>query len=162
MTLALLRRSAPVAIALVAALALPASSMARQAAPDAPVASGARSGLTIKAASSRFGTILVDGSGRTLYLFTADRGKTSRCYGACARTWPVADAKGAPRAGAGVRRSLIGRTRRSDGRLQVTYRGRPLYYFVNEPAGRVLCQNADEFGGLWLVVRPDGRAVRGG
>ena len=87
----------------------------------------------MKTASSRFGTILVDGAGRTLYLFTADRGKTSRCYGACAKAWPVTYAKGTPRAGAGARASLLGRTKRRDGRLQVTYRGRPLYYYVNEP-----------------------------
>jgi predicted lipoprotein with Yx(FWY)xxD motif len=60
-----------------------------------------------------------------------------------------------------VRSSLLGRTKRRDGRYQVTYKGRPLYYYVSEPPGQVLCQNVDEFGGLWLVVRPDGRAVRG-
>ena len=159
MTTALLRRSA-LAAALVT-LVFPASSMARPAS-DAPVADAARSGITIKASSSRFGTILTDGAGRTLYLFTADRGKTSRCYGACAKAWPVAYAKGTPRAGAGARAALLGRTKRSDGRYQVTYKGRPLYYYVGEPAGQVLCQNVNEFGGLWLVVRPDGRAVRGG
>ena len=148
-------------LAALASLALPASSMARPAS-DAPVAGAAKSGITIRASGSRFGTILTDGAGRTLYLFTADRGKTSRCYGSCARAWPVAYAKGTPRAGAGVRASLLGRTRRSDGRMQVTYRGRPLYYYVNESAGQVLCQNVNSFGGLWLVVRPSGRAVRGG
>lgn len=160
MNLTLPLRSALVAA--LATLALPASSMAVPAPPDAPTAEAARTGVTIKASSSRFGTILVDGSGRTLYLFTADRGSTSRCYGACAKAWPVTYAKGTPRAGKGVKRSLLGRTKRRDGRLQVTYRGRPLYYYVNEPAGQVLCQNVNEFGGLWLVVRPDGTAVRGG
>lgn len=142
-------------------LAPPASAAAREVR-DGPVAAEARTGITIRTASSRFGTILVDGSGRTLYLFTADRGRSSQCYGSCARVWPVAYAKGTPRARGGARRSLLGRTRRRGGRLQVTYRGRPLYYFAGEPAGQVLCQNAREFGGLWLVVRPDGRAVRGG
>lgn len=160
MTLPTIRRAA--CLAALTGLALPASSMARPPAPSAPTAAAAKSGITVKTASSRFGTILVDGAGRTLYLFTADRGRTSRCYGSCAKAWPVAYAKGSPRAGAGARASLLGRTKRRDGRLQVTYRGRPLYYYVDEPAGQVLCQNVNEFGGLWLVVRPDGRAVRGG
>ena len=56
---------------------------------------------------------------------------------------------------------LIGTIRRADGRLQVTYGGRPLYYYVGDrQPGQVLCQNVEEFGGLWLVVRPSGRLVR--
>ena len=160
MNLSTLRRAA--CLMTLASLALPASSMGRPPVPSAPTADAARTGVTVKTASSRFGTILVDGAGRTLYLFTADRGKTSRCYGACAKAWPVTYAKGTPRAAGGARASLLGRTKRRDGRLQVTYRGRPLYYYVNERAGQVLCQNVNEFGGLWLIVRPDGRAVRGG
>jgi predicted lipoprotein with Yx(FWY)xxD motif len=155
-----LRRAA--CLAALTGLALPGSSAARPLAAGAPTAGAAKTGITVKTASSRFGTILVDGAGRTLYLFTADRGRTSRCYGACAKAWPVTYAKGTPRAAGGARASLLGRTKRRDGRLQVTYRGRPLYYYVDEPAGQVLCQNVNEFGGLWLVVRPDGRAVRGG
>ncbi len=160
MTLATIRRA--VCLAALTGLALPASSMARVSSLSAPTAGAAKTGITVKTANSRFGTILVDGAGRTLYLFTADRSSTSRCYGACARAWPVTYAKGTPRAAGGARASLLGRTKRRDGRLQVTYRGRPLYYYVNERAGQVLCQNVNEFGGLWLVVRPNGTAVRGG
>ena len=70
-------------------------------------------------------------------------------------------AKGSLRAGAGVRQALIGTTRRRNGRSQVTYNGWPLYYYINDRRpGQVTCQNVDEFGGLWLVVRPDGRLVR--
>lgn len=159
MTRSTIRRSA--LLAATATLALPASSLVAPASSEGPQASAARKGITIRAANTRFGKILVDGSGRTLYLFTADRGKTSRCYGACAAAWPVAYAKGTPRAGAGVRRSLLGRTKRRDGRFQVTYNGQPLYYYVSEPAGQVLCQNVSGFGGLWLVVKPNGAAVRG-
>jgi predicted lipoprotein with Yx(FWY)xxD motif len=68
-------------------------------------------------------------------------------------------AKGEPRAGRGARGSLLGTTRRRDGKLQVTYRGRPLYYYVDDGPGRVLCHNVEEFGGLWLVVRADGNPV---
>jgi predicted lipoprotein with Yx(FWY)xxD motif len=57
--------------------------------------------------------------------------------------------------------SLLGTSRRRDGRLQVTYNGRPLYFYVGDKKpGQVLCQNVDEFGGTWLVVRPSGRLVR--
>jgi predicted lipoprotein with Yx(FWY)xxD motif len=56
---------------------------------------------------------------------------------------------------------LLGTTRRRDGRLQVTYAGHPLYYFKGDTApGQITCQNASEFGGLWLVVNPSGAAVR--
>jgi predicted lipoprotein with Yx(FWY)xxD motif len=64
-------------------------------------------------------------------------------------------------AGAGVKRSLIGTTTRSDGRRQVTYAGRPLYYYVGDrKPGRITCQDVAEYGGTWLVVRPSGKLVR--
>jgi predicted lipoprotein with Yx(FWY)xxD motif len=131
--------------------------------------SGAREPTAVQAAtqtltvrSTRYGRILFDGRGRVLYAFTRDRrGGPSRCYGACARAWPVYYAKGTVvRAGAGVKKSLIGTTRRSDGRRQYTYRGWPLYYYAHEGPGEVKCQNVSEFGGLWLVVRPNGTLVR--
>jgi predicted lipoprotein with Yx(FWY)xxD motif len=59
-----------------------------------------------------------------------------------------------------VKQSLIGTTRRADGRRQVTYAGRPLYYYVGDGKGRILCQNVTEFGGDWLVVRGSGKLVR--
>jgi predicted lipoprotein with Yx(FWY)xxD motif len=75
--------------------------------------------------------------------------------------WPVYYASGKLRAGAGVRRSLLGTIRRRDGRRQVTYNGWPLYYYIGDRRpGQVTCQNVSEFGGLWLVVRPAGTLVR--
>jgi len=115
--------------------------------------------LTVK--SSAFGRVLFDGRGYVLYAFTHDAKGRSACYGACARAWPVYYAKGALRAGTGVRRSLLGTIRRRDGRRQITYAGRPLYYYVGDTkAGQIRCQNAVEYGGTWLVVRPSGRLVR--
>ena len=115
--------------------------------------------LTVK--SSAFGRVLFDGRGYVLYAFTRDGKGRSTCYGACARAWPVYYAKGALRAGTGVRRSLLGTIRRRDGRRQITYAGRPLYYYVGDTkAGQIRCQNAVEYGGTWLVVRPSGRLVR--
>jgi predicted lipoprotein with Yx(FWY)xxD motif len=116
---------------------------------------------TLQAHSSRYGRVLFDGRGYVLYAFTRDRRGRSACYGACAQAWPVYFKRLALRAGPGVKRALIGTTRRRDGRLQVTYAGRPLYYYVGDrKPGEILCQNVAEFGGTWLVVRPSGRLVR--
>jgi predicted lipoprotein with Yx(FWY)xxD motif len=109
---------------------------------------------------SAYGRVLFDGRGFVLYTFSADR-RTSRCSGACAAAWPPFIVKRAPRAGVGAHRSLIGAVRRRDGRLQATYAGRPLYYYVGDrKPGQILCQNVSEYGGLWLVVRPNGVPVR--
>ena len=116
---------------------------------------------TVTSHSSRFGRILFDGRGFALYGFTKDPRGRSVCSGACAAAWPPYIVRKAPRVGAGVKGSLIGTTRRADGRLQVTYNSRPLYYYVGDRApGQILCQNVSEFGGLWLVARPNGTLVR--
>jgi len=117
---------------------------------------------TLVARSSSYGKVLFDDRGFVLYAFTRDhRGGKSRCYGACASAWPVYYEKGAIRAGKGVRRNLIGTVRRRGGRRQVTYAGRPLYYWHGDRSpGRIGCQAAVEYGGTWLVVRPSGKLVR--
>ncbi len=115
--------------------------------------------LTVK--SSSFGRVLFDARGFVLYGFTRDKNGRSACYGACAKAWPVYYAKATLRAGTGIKRSLIGTTKRRDGRRQITYAGRPLYYYVGDTkAGQILCQNVVEFGGTWLIVRPSGKLVR--
>jgi predicted lipoprotein with Yx(FWY)xxD motif len=117
--------------------------------------------LALKVRNTRYGPILFDGKDRVLYGFTRDkRGGKSTCYGACARAWPVYFSKGKVKAMRGVRQSLIGTVRRRNGRLQVTYNGWPLYYYAHEGPREVKCQGVDEFGGLWLVVKPNGRLVR--
>ena len=116
---------------------------------------------TLTAKLSSYGRVLFDGRGHVLYAFTRDTKGRSACYGACARAWPVYFAKSGLKAGNGVNRSLLGTTKRRDGRRQVTYAGRPLYYYVNDrKPGQILCQNVAEFGGTWLVVRPTGKLVR--
>jgi predicted lipoprotein with Yx(FWY)xxD motif len=117
---------------------------------------------TIVAAKSRYGTVLFDGKGRALYGFTRDkRGGKSRCYGACASAWPVYFKPGGKlRAGKGVNQKLLGTVKRKN-RLQITYNGWPLYYYVSDTRpGQITCQNVYEFGGLWLVVSPTGRLIR--
>ena len=115
---------------------------------------------TLKVGSSNYGQVLFDGRGYVLYAFTHDAKGKSLCAGACAAAWPPFLAK-APRAGAGVKRSLLGTTHRADGSVQVTYAGRPLYYYVGDTKpGQILCQNVEEYGGLWLVLRGSGKLVR--
>jgi predicted lipoprotein with Yx(FWY)xxD motif len=116
---------------------------------------------TLTVRSSAYGPILFDGRGRALYAFTRDRrGGRSTCYGACAKAWPPYVVRGALAAGAGARRSLLRTVPRRNGSRQVTYAGRPLYYYVDDGRLEVKCQNVDEFGGLWLVVRGSGKLVR--
>ena len=143
-------------VALVGGLSLAADARAGQQTAERAQAA------TLTVRKTRYGTILFDGRGRALYGFTRDkRGGPSQCYGACATAWPIQYAKGPLRAAAGVKQSMLGTTKRRDGRLQVTYNGWPLYYYVDDLLpGQVTCQNVDEFGGLWLVVRPSGPLVR--
>jgi predicted lipoprotein with Yx(FWY)xxD motif len=115
----------------------------------------------LKVRSTRYGPILFDGRDRVLYAFDRDkRGGKSTCYGGCAAAWPVYFAKGKVTAMRGVKQSMIGTVRRRDGRRQVTYNGWPLYYYAHEGPREVKCQNVDNYGGLWLVVKPNGRLVR--
>jgi predicted lipoprotein with Yx(FWY)xxD motif len=116
---------------------------------------------TLTAHSSRYGRILFDGRGRVLYLFARDRAGRSSCSGACAKAWPPFLTRGAPKAGAGINGKLLGTTKRRNGTLQVTYAKHPLYYFNKDTKpGQITCQNVSNFGGLWLVVAPSGKAVR--
>ena len=120
---------------------------------------GGRGTLTVR--SSEYGRILFDGRGFVLYGFTADKKRRSVCAGACAAAWPPYIVTGTPQAGRGVKKSLLGTIRRADGKRQVTYAGRPLYYYVGDRRpGQILCQDVFEFGGDWLVVRPSGALVR--
>jgi predicted lipoprotein with Yx(FWY)xxD motif len=114
----------------------------------------------VQAGTTGLGRVLTDGRGRTVYLFEADKGGTSACYGACATAWPPLLTTGAPKAGAGALTGLLGTTKRRNGGLQVTYRGQPLYYFVRDvEAGQTLGQGIDGFGAEWYVVDRAGHKV---
>jgi predicted lipoprotein with Yx(FWY)xxD motif len=116
---------------------------------------------TAQVHGSRFGRVLFDRRGFVLYVFTRDPRGRSVCRGQCAKAWPPLIVRRRPTAGRGLRRSLLGTTRRRDGRRQVTYAGRPLYFYVGDTRpGQISCQNVVEFGGTWLVQSPDGAPVR--
>jgi predicted lipoprotein with Yx(FWY)xxD motif len=108
---------------------------------------------------TRFGRVLFDSEGYALYLFTRD-GRKSKCNGDCASAWPPLRARGRLVGGKGVKDRLLGKVTRRDGTKQVTYNGHPLYNYIDDPHGVVLCQNVEEFGGLWYVVKRSGRPVR--
>jgi predicted lipoprotein with Yx(FWY)xxD motif len=122
---------------------------------------GARSGAVIKVGRSSLGQILVDSHGRTLYLWAHDKHHRSTCYGACTAYWPPLTTRGKPRATGGARQALLSTTRRRDGRLQVAYRGHPLYRFSGDTKpGQTSGEGLTDFGGRWDPVSPTGAAVR--
>ena len=122
-------------------------------------AAGGR-GTVVKVGNDpQFGRIITDRRGQALYIFDKEKSRRSECYGECATAWPPLLTRGKPRAIRGARRSLLGTTRRKGGKRQVTYRGQPLYYYVDDAPRRTLCHNVAEFGGLWLVIRSNGKRV---
>jgi predicted lipoprotein with Yx(FWY)xxD motif len=122
--------------------------------------SGTQSSGTVAVRSSDVGKILVDGSGRTLYLFEKDHGSKSACSGACATAWPPLTAGGSPTAGDGATMSLLGTTRRSDGTSEVTYAGHPLYRFAgDQKPGDVKGQGSEAFGAEWYTLDASGQKV---
>ena len=125
--------------------------------PSSPAAAAA---TIMVATDAKLGTILVDGSGKTVYLFVADKSTSSTCYTSCATIWPPVLTTGAPVAGTGATASLLGTTTRTDGKVEVTYAGHPLYYFIQDKkAGDTTGQGIDGFGGLWWVLSPAGAAI---
>jgi predicted lipoprotein with Yx(FWY)xxD motif len=117
-------------------------------------------GPTVDLASTSLGKVLVDGSGRTLYLFEADKGPKSVCDGACAAAWPPLTTKGKPTIGAGVSAAKLGTTKRSDGSTEITYNGHPLYTYAGDTAkGQTNGQELDDFGAEWYVLSAAGNKV---
>ncbi len=126
--------------------------------PSAPAQADA---AIVKLANSRFGPILSDAGGRTLYAFTKDvKGSgRSNCNGECIATWPALTASGTPLAGSGVQASMLGTIQRSDGTAQVTYNDWPLYFYgADTQAGQT---NGQGINGIWFVVDGSGKLVKG-
>jgi len=124
--------------------------------------SAASTGPTaVKAGTTNLGRVLVDAHGKTLYVWAHDKTSTSTCNGACTQYWPPLISRGKASALAGVQAKLLGTSRRRDGRLQITYAGHPLYYFVNDTKpGQTSGEGLTGFGGRWDPVSTTGKAVR--
>jgi predicted lipoprotein with Yx(FWY)xxD motif len=169
-----MRRFLPVALAITAAL-LVAGCGSSDSSSDSGKSSGGGYGSPSDSGASRaaksqtgaiavrngsLGTYLVDGQGRALYLFEADKGRTSTCSGACAQAWPPVPAKAKPQGAKGVQADLLGTSRRADGASQVTYDGHPLYRYAGDrAAGDTAGQGLDQFGAEWYLVKPDGSTL---
>jgi predicted lipoprotein with Yx(FWY)xxD motif len=115
---------------------------------------------TLGVASSSLGSILVNSTGRTLYLFKADVGAKSACTGACATAWPPLLATAKPTAGTGLTASKLATITRSDGTQQVTYNGHPVYLFINDKKpGQTTGQGVTAFGAAWYALTPAGNQI---
>ena len=108
------------------------------------------------------GEILVDGQGRTLYLFAADEPDTVTCTGGCADKWPPLTMTGttAPDLGGGVREELIGSAPDENGAQVVTYAGWPLYRYDSDDLGEASGHGVDENGGEWFAVTVTGERAK--
>jgi predicted lipoprotein with Yx(FWY)xxD motif len=137
-----------VALACALAAAFAASALAAGSAP------------IVKVGSTGLGKILVDSRGHTLYLFEHDKGGKSSCAGQCATFWPPLLTTAKATAGTGAKASMLGTTRRADGKLQVTYHGHPLYFFAKDArAGQTTGEELSAFGGEWYALSPAGVKV---
>jgi predicted lipoprotein with Yx(FWY)xxD motif len=114
----------------------------------------------IQTSSGPLGAYLTNAAGITLYDFAADKGGTSSCYGSCATYWPPVIASGTPEVSGAAMASLLGTTKRTDGTMQITYGGHPLYtYAADKAPGDTKGQGINENGGLWWLVGPDGTPI---
>ena len=116
---------------------------------------------TVSLKATSLGKVLVAANGHTLYLFTHDAANKSRCAGQCAAFWPPLVVAAKPVAGVGIKASMLGWTKRADGKLQVTYNHHPLYFFkLDKKAGQVNGQAINHFGGSWWVLSAKGVAIK--
>ncbi len=110
---------------------------------------------------NKLGTVLAAGKEKlTVYLFEADKGSESACYGACAKAWPPVTTSSAPRAVGAAKAAELGTIARTDGTEQVTYKGHPLYFFSKDgDAGDAYGQGSKAFGADWYVLAPSGSKI---
>ncbi len=121
----------------------------------------AASKVELETQKSKFGQIVTDSTGRTVYMFASDSPTKSTCYGQCASFWPPVLAKGAVEASDGIDKSKIKTLKRTDGTTQVVYNGWPLYYFLQDQApGDTNGQGNTNFGAAWWVLTPAGEPIK--
>jgi predicted lipoprotein with Yx(FWY)xxD motif len=116
-------------------------------------------GSRITLGESEFGAMLFDANEQAIYVFENDSSGETVCYDECAEAWPPVLTEGTPKAGKGVDSSLLGTLERRDGALQVTYAGKPLYFYAHEGPGEVKCHNVNLNGGFWWVIGADGERL---
>jgi len=121
---------------------------------------GSAAVATIALADTPKGKVIVDGEGRTLYLFTPDESaKKPTCYDTCAGQWPaLVSPGGTPTVGAGLDQSKVTIVDRTDGQKQVQYGNYPLYYFAGDSKAGDL--NGEGLGNKWYVISADGEEIK--
>jgi predicted lipoprotein with Yx(FWY)xxD motif len=114
---------------------------------------------TLELSSSADGRALVDARGQSVYLFDKDENGESYCGGACAAVWPPLETSTMPRAGTGIQDAALGTIKRSDGDMQVTYHGHPLYYYAADAStpGKTKGEAIKQFGDEWYLVGSRGQ-----
>jgi predicted lipoprotein with Yx(FWY)xxD motif len=135
----------------------PPATQSDAASPSEPETTPPPQGTAIELGKSEFGSMLFDSNRQAIYIFQNDPKGETVCYDDCAEAWPPVFTDGEPEAGKGVKQSLLGTVKRRDGKRQVTYAHKPLYFYSHEQPGQVLCHNVHLNGGLWWVVGPDGK-----
>jgi len=124
-----------------------------------PTATG--TAAQVNTTSDSLGVFLVDGSGRTLYMFDADPEGTSGCYDACAAAWPPLTTSGDPTAAGDADQKELTTATRTDGTTQVLYAGHALYTYAQDTApGQTTGQGLTQQGGMWWVLGVDGSPIK--
>jgi predicted lipoprotein with Yx(FWY)xxD motif len=150
--------AAAIAVVTIAAAAIAAILLTRSSTPAAPrAATPAATAPSVRVAKTKLGRILVNGQGRTLYLYMKDRGTKSACSRRCAQVWPPATVSGAPTAGPGVAAAKLTTARGAGNRRQLVYNGHPLYTLTADVRpGQI---NGEGFLGTWYVVSAAGNRL---
>ena len=124
---------------------------------EAPASAAAGGAATVMVADSDLGQILVDGEGRTLYMFKPDTAGESTCYDDCEANWPPLVVTGDITVGEGLDAATFTTVARTDGSTQVKAGAWPLYYFKNDAAAGDV--NGQGQGDVWYVVSPTGEPI---
>ncbi|MFL5823941.1 MAG: hypothetical protein ACJ764_10915 [Solirubrobacteraceae bacterium] len=131
--------------------------------PSATAATRATGTLIKVFKTSKFGKILVNRRGFTLYAYSKDTRNKDACqdFPGCLGLWPAVTTKGKPVAGRGVKQSLLGTIKLKSGKRQVTYNGHPLYSYIGDSSPHQTSYiNQFQSGGKWPAVSPSGRLVK--
>ena len=135
------------------------SSSAPAAAPPASSSASSSSEVeTLKTSTVAGHTIVVDGEGKAVYVYTRDNpgATTSTCTGGCASLWPAVTSAGAPTL-QGVT-GKIGSITGVNGKQQITVNGMPIYYYAKDTApGQVTGQGV---ANVWYVIGADGNMIQ--
>lgn len=104
-----------------------------------------------------YGTVLVTGADQPVYILSSDPPGSSKCTGACAKTWKPLTASGSPRAGSGASSSMLSSFKRSDGTTQVSYDKHALYTHAGSASSAA---GTASDGGVWYLINAKGKAVK--